>query len=89
MDILERPISTEKTVLRLVKAGSVNEVLEKYLSKALINEIGHANIIDGELKVLEGRGLEWALDSKETQRLISLPVPEKVRADITVSRRRR
>jgi hypothetical protein len=86
-DILEPEIYSGKTILRLVRPRGRNEVPEKYLAKATVNEIGHANIIPDELRVLKQRGLQWTLHPKETQKLMSLPVPGKEGHEITVSRK--
>ncbi|CZT07186.1 uncharacterized protein RAG0_12717 [Rhynchosporium agropyri] len=85
-DILEPEARTGKTVLRLVEARSKVMGPVKYLPKSQINEIGHGSIIKDELKVLRSRGVERVLDPKETQRLMSLPVPGKDRSEVTVTR---
>lgn len=85
-DILEPEVPTGRTVLRLVQANGVETGPVTYLPKAMVNEIGHGSIIEDELKVLRKRGLEWMLDPKETQRLMSLPVPGKTSSEITVTR---
>ncbi|PVH78923.1 hypothetical protein DL98DRAFT_516419 [Cadophora sp. DSE1049] len=85
-DILEPEIPLVRTVLRLVQARSACSAPVKYLPKAQVNEIGHGHIIEDELKVLRKRKLEWILDPKETQRLMSLPVPGKMSSEITVTR---
>lgn len=85
-DILEPDVPTGRTVLRLVQARSASSGPVKYLPKAQVNEIGHGKIIEDELKVLRRRKLEWLLDPKETQRLMSLPVPGKTSSEITATR---
>lgn len=85
-DILEPATPTGRTVLRLVQARSASSGPVKYLPKAQVNEIGHGRIIEDEMKVLRQRNLEWLLDPKETQRLMSLPVPGKASREITVTR---
>ena len=85
-NILEPEVPTGRTVLRLVQARSASSVPVKYLPKAQVNEIGHGRIIEDELKVLRQRNLEWLLVPKETQRLMSLPVPGKASREITVTR---
>ncbi|KAI9055430.1 hypothetical protein LZ554_000384 [Drepanopeziza brunnea f. sp. 'monogermtubi'] len=77
---------TGTTVLRLVRPRNESEGPAKYLSKVQVYEIGHGSIVKDELEVLRRRGLQWVLDPKETQRLMSLPVPGKETSEITVTR---
>ncbi|KAH7354631.1 hypothetical protein BKA65DRAFT_581025 [Rhexocercosporidium sp. MPI-PUGE-AT-0058] len=85
-DILQPETPTGRTVLRLVQAKGTGTGPVKYLPKAMVNDIGHGSIINDELKVLRSKGLEWTLHPKETQRLMSLPVPGKTSKEITVTR---
>ncbi|KAL2070987.1 hypothetical protein VTL71DRAFT_14013 [Oculimacula yallundae] len=85
-EILEPQVSTGRTVLRLVQAQSPGMATVKYLPKSQVNEVGHGSIIEDEMRVLRKRGLEWVLHPKETQRLMSLPVPGKARSEVTVTR---
>lgn len=70
-DILEPQGLATTTVVRLVKEGE-----SRVLTRDEAYRIGRDGIIDGELRSLQARGLEWILNDEQQAEFMALPLPD-------------